>query len=103
MNAKMMITVPISEIPNEVNKMLYGINIRLEEESKKILSAIEEKNYSEKIKIIDEIRKNLTLVDLNLEDSYNVLIGYVKYEAQRHNPTQNAQQEDPSNESNING
>ena len=103
MNAKMMITVPIAEIPNEVNKMLYGINSRLEEESKKILSAVEEKNYSEKIKIIDEIRKKLTLLDLNLEDSYNVLIGYVKYDAQKHNPTQSAHQEGSSSESNING
>lgn len=79
MNAKMTITVPINQIPKEVNKLLHCLSIKLEAICRDAEQALSDNDIHNKIIAIDEIRKKLTLLDLNYEDCYNILSGYVKY------------------------
>lgn len=83
MNAKMMITVPIDKIPNKVTSLLDDINIELAEIMHDTSELINSNNQLEKIEKIDNIRKRLSLIDLNYEDCYTVLLGYTKYEAEK--------------------
>lgn len=83
MNAKMVITVPIDKIPNKVNSLLDDINIELEEIMHDTSELINDNNELERIQKIDAIRKRLSLIDLNYEDCYSVLLGYTKYEAEK--------------------
>lgn len=83
MNAKMVITVPIDKIPLKVTSLLDDINIELHEIIEETSELIKSDNQLEKIEKIDEIRKRLSLIDLNYEDCYSVLLGYTKYEAEK--------------------
>lgn len=83
MNAKMVITVPIDKIPLKVTSLLDDINIELHEIIEETSMLIKSDNQLEKIEKIDEIRKRLSLIDLNYEDCYSVLLGYTKYEAEK--------------------
>lgn len=80
MNAKITITVPLEEIPNEVSKILENISERLKTIVEKTNNCTYNQNYTDVIEEIDHIRKQLNLIDLNFEDSYNVLLGYIKYQ-----------------------
>lgn len=79
MNAKMIITVPIDGIPDEVNRIIQNLSERLQEILEKSKSCEYNENYTLVIEEIDDIRKKLSLIDLNFEDCYSVLLGYVKY------------------------
>jgi len=80
MNAKMTITLPVEDIPQEVSRILENINEKL----KRITEQTSNISYSQDHNLvaseIDDIRKQLSLVDLNYEDCYSVLLGYIKYE-----------------------
>jgi hypothetical protein len=105
MNAKMVITVPIDDIPEEVSKIL--------EKNVDKLSLIKEKTnnccYNQDINLvieeIDEIRKVLSLVDTNLEDCYSVLLGYSRYktEVRLQNLEKQKSEEGKNNDSSNNG
>jgi len=78
-NARITITVPYETIPNEVEKLI----------SKSIskMSTIVENfrngtihDYNKVLQDIEENRKKLLLVDANLEDAYNILLGYLQNE-----------------------
>ena len=79
MNAKMVITVPIENIPDEINKLMQNILERMQSTTKIITDCSGSTNHLEVIEKIDLIRKNLNLMDLNLDDCYNILLGYIKY------------------------
>lgn len=83
MNAKMVITVPIDKIPNKVTSLLDDINIELAEIMHDTTELINNSNELERIQKIDDIRKRLSLLDLNYEDCYSVLLGYTKYQAEK--------------------
>jgi hypothetical protein len=83
MNAKMVITVPIDKIPNKVTSLLDDINIELAEIMHDTTQLMNNNNELERIQKIDNIRKRLSLIDLNYEDCYSVLLGYTKYESEK--------------------
>lgn len=83
MNAKMVITVPIDKIPHKVTSLLDDINIELEQIMNETSELINSDDQLKKIEKIDDIRKKLSLIDLNYEDCYNVLLGYTKYQAEK--------------------
>jgi hypothetical protein len=83
MNAKMVITVPIDKIPKEVTRILDDINIELSEIMHETSELINSEDQLNKIQKIDEIRKRLSLIDLNYEDCYSVLLGYTKYQTEK--------------------
>jgi hypothetical protein len=83
MNAKMVITVPIDKIPQKVTSLLDDINIELQDIIEETSMLINSANQLEKIEKIDEIRKRLSLIDLNYEDCYSVLLGYTKYQSEK--------------------
>jgi len=83
MNAKMVITVPIDKIPNKVTSLLDDINIELAEIMHDTTELMNNNNELERIEKIDNIRKRLSLIDLNYEDCYSVLLGYTKYQSEK--------------------
>jgi hypothetical protein len=83
MNAKMVITVPIDKIPQKVTSLLDDINIELSEIMHDTTELMNNNNQLERIEKIDNIRKRLSLIDLNYEDCYSVLLGYTKYESEK--------------------
>lgn len=80
MNAKMTITIPIEDIPQEVSRILENITEKLKKITEQTSNLIYSQDHILVISEIDDIRKQLTLLDLNYEDCYSVLLGYVKYE-----------------------
>ena len=83
MNAKMVITVPIDKIPIKVSSLLDDITLELDEILHDTRELINNNNQLERIEKIDAIRKRLSLIDLNYEDCYSVLLGYTKYESDK--------------------
>lgn len=79
----MVITVPIDKIPNKVTSLLDDINIELAEIMHDTTQLMNNNNELERIQKIDNIRKRLSLIDLNYEDCYSVLLGYTKYESEK--------------------
>lgn len=101
MNAKMVITVPIHKIPEKVTSLLDDINIELHDIIEETSMLIKSNNQLEKIEKIDEIRKRLSLIDLNYEDCYSVLLGYTKYESEKRlKDLQPEQEQQDGNQSN---
>lgn len=79
MNAKITITVPIDQIPKEVDKLLYSLFLKLESICNDANRILTDNNINNKISAIDSVRKKLALLDLNYEDCYSILVGYSKY------------------------
>ncbi len=84
MNAKMMITVPINSIPERIRDILS-------ENSNVLNSLSEDLDYCSRdvaakndllyqLEKLDEIRQKLSLVDLNIEDCYSTLKGYISFQ-----------------------
>jgi len=80
MNAKMTITLPVEDIPQEVSRILENISEKLKRILEQTSNISYNQDHSLVVSEIDDIRKQLTLIDLNYEDCYNVLLGYVKYQ-----------------------
>lgn len=89
MNAKMTITVPINQIPKEVDKLLYSLSIKLDSLIKEAELVLSNDTIENKIIVIDQIRKKLALLDLNYEDCQSILSGYLKYEAEKNDSASN--------------
>lgn len=98
MNAKMVFTVPIENIPVEVNKLIQNIAERLKKSIEDLSSCSYNDNYPFVIEQIDMIRKDLNLIDMNLDDSYNILLGYVKYQTDKRIKETKISEEDKTNE-----
>lgn len=100
MNAKMVITVPIENIPEEVSKILERLVDSLSTIKEKLNNCVYNQNESLVIDEIDSIRKSLSLLDLNLEDCHSILVGYTKYKNdQRMKELNNKNKESANNES----
>lgn len=101
MNAKMMITVSIDKIPHKVTSLLDDINIELAEIMHDTTELMNNNNQLERIEKIDNIRKRLSLIDLNYEDCYSVLLGYTKHESEKRlKELQPEQEQQDGNQSN---
>ena len=81
MNVKMTITVPIDEIPKEVDKMLYLLSTRMDLLCKEAHSILQNSNMQDKVFAIDQLRKKMTLLDLNYEDCHSILQGYIRFKS----------------------
>ena len=84
MNGKVTLTMPMDKIPQEVVRLLGNIVTELESLAS-ITKSLQQQipNQLHVINGIDDIRKRLSLVDFNYEDCYSILVGYVKYQADR--------------------
>ena len=80
MNAKMTITVPIDDIPQEVSRLLENISEKLKTIVDRTSNVTYNQDYSLVVSEIDDLRKQLSLIDMNYEDCYSVLLGYIKYQ-----------------------
>jgi len=81
MNVKMTITVPIDQIPKEVDKMLYGLYTRMDLLRKEAENLLQYSDIQDKVIAIDELRKKMTLLDLNYEDCHSILQGYIRFKS----------------------
>lgn len=84
MNGKITVTMPMEKVPQEVSRLLGNIVTELESLAS-ITKSLQQQmsNQLHVINGIDDVRKRLSLVDFNYEDCYSVLVGYVKYQADR--------------------
>lgn len=76
-NAKISITIPIDNVPKEIQSIMLRSLLRLSD----IVDTLKKQNYSNLyilMQDIENVRKEITLADANLEDSYNILLGYLK-------------------------
>jgi len=83
MNAKIVITVPIDNIPDEVSKIMERLVESISSVKEKLSNCTYSDNHTTVIEEIDSIRKSLSLIDNNLEDCYSILLGYVKYNTEQ--------------------
>jgi hypothetical protein len=83
MNAKIVITVPIDNIPDEVSKIVERLVENISSVKEKMSNCTYNDNHTTVIEEIDAIRKSLSLIDNNLEDCYSILLGYVKYNTEQ--------------------
>ena len=79
----MIITVPLETIPLKVSEILNQMADQLDTVTQVLFhSADDIKNKNDILmclELLDDCRKKLSTVDLNIEDCYNTLKGYVKY------------------------
>jgi len=103
MNAKMVITVPIENIPKEVNKVFDNISNELENIINETRQLVDSHDYLSTLEKIDNLRKKLMLLDLNYEDCYGILQGYIKYQMQKNNSNNDSKIKETNSERNTNG
>lgn len=89
MNVKISYTVPFDQVPETVTELMRQSCNNLQATGEKLkINAFDEREESplEKMKRIDEVRKQLSTIDLLLEDCYTILAGYNKALADMHMP-----------------
>lgn len=99
MKAKIQFTVDMEDIPEEVRKRIEMIFYKSEQNTssiKEVVRELSESNILSATKRIDEIRKQLMLVDSVLEDGYNILVGYANYQTKQLEQVIPEQQEQPN-------
>lgn len=83
MNAKMTITVPLDKINVKVAELIEQIANNMEEVQVSLTDISvclhKEQDIMKQIDNLDKCRKELALLDANIEDCYSVLIGLVNY------------------------
>lgn len=82
MNAKVTLTVPMNQIPEEIQRQLNVLCGKLQTLSIKTRDIVSLEDHVKLLNGIDDIRKDLTVVDANFEDCYSIVIGYLKYQAE---------------------
>ena len=101
MNGKITLTVDMDKVPQEVQRVLDNIVKELD-----ALSALTRhmRDFDDHLKVIDridDVRKKLSLLDLNYEDCYAILTGYLKYQAEKRLALM--KQQEPQNDKQSNG
>ena len=83
MNAKFTITVPMNMVHKKISEILEDVSRELDTAALDIKASAKETKLQNDLlgqsQKIDEIRKKISLLDANLEDCYNVLIGLINY------------------------
>ena len=103
MNGKITITMPMDKVPNEISRLLMNLATELESLAS-ITKSLQQQTTSNQLLVIngiDEIRKRLSLVDFNYEDCYSILVGYLKYQADKRLADMKTQE--PKNDQQSNG
>ena len=103
MNGKITITMPMDKVPNEISRLLMNLATELEALSS-ITKSLQQQTSSNQLLVIngiDEIRKRLSLVDFNYDDCYSILVGYLKYQADKRLADMKTQE--PKNDQQSNG
>ena len=99
MNVKISYTVPFDSVPDTITELMRQSSNNLETTGAKLkMNAFDEHEETplQKMKRIDEVRKELSTIDLLLEDCYTILAGYNKALAEMHMPKQ--RMEEPQHE-----
>lgn len=81
-NARISITVPYEEIPNEVEKLINKSMSKMFSIAEQLKNGTTD-NHKKVLEDIENVRKKLLLVDANLEDAYNILLGYLQNELKK--------------------
>jgi hypothetical protein len=99
MNAKMTITIPVDDIPQEVSRLLENISEKLKIIVDRTSNLTYNQDHGLVVSEIDDIRKQLSLIDMNYEDCYSVLLGFIKYQTDsRINKLENKNTQETANE-----
>lgn len=95
MHGKITLTVDMDKIPSEVKRILTSLIAQMTTLSNgtQRCSNLVEVDLLEAIDDIVQLRKQLTSLDLSLEDCYSILVGYLNHEAQKRLPAKNTAQE----------
>ena len=83
MSTKIMISVNYEDIPSEVNTILERPITNLHFVLKALEASKKVEDPKEKLEILDGLRKKLVIVDLNIEDAYQILLSYTKNELEK--------------------
>jgi len=97
MNAKMTITVPIQKVHLKIADMLEESAQSLETFSVDVTtiskSVAQQADLLGQLEKIDALRKELSLLDANFEDCYNVLNGLIIYKTKQNDAKQEVKQD----------
>lgn len=80
MTARITLTVDYKDIPKESNYIIERSLSRIETVVECLKDATSEEDVSKKLSAIERARQALILADANLEDGYQILLGYAKNE-----------------------
>lgn len=78
-NVRIKITISYDEIPNEVEKLIHKSMSKMFSIAESLKNGTTD-NHGKVLEDIETARKKLVLVDANLEDAYNILLGYLQNE-----------------------
>lgn len=94
MNVKISYTIPFEKVPETITELMRQSSNELEGTGSKLkMNAFDEHEETplQKMKRIDEVRKQLSTIDLLLEDCYSILASYNKALADMHMPKREEQ------------
>jgi hypothetical protein len=96
MNAKITITVPVEKLHFKVAEIVEKVASELENTSIDLTGAskqiVNQSDLLKQMEEIDKARKNLALLDANLEDCYSILNGLIKYKTDQTSGQKNVEQ-----------
>lgn len=78
MRVKISYSVDFDEVPKIVNDKLIVIGNTLDSCGKAVVTNLWDASYLEKLESIDKVRKQMAVLDAQLEDCYSILAGYNK-------------------------
>ena len=98
-------SVELENVPDEIRKMLDNVNAKqagTDEYYLNITDCMRNKNYSDTIENINQLRQELATVDVGLQDCANILLGYQNTLLQLQTPQEDSTpQEEPSSDFNL--
>lgn len=86
MSVKITLTVDYAEVPKEADAILGRALSRNDKVVESLMLARNTEDTNKKLEILENVRKQLILIDANIEDGYNILLGYAKHELELKTP-----------------
>jgi hypothetical protein len=86
MSVKITLTVDYADVPKEADAIVGRALSRVNKVLDSLVMARSTEGINQKLKILEEARQDLILIDANIEDGYNILLGFAKHELELKTP-----------------
>jgi hypothetical protein len=86
MSVKITLTVDYKDVPKEADAIIFRALSRIKRVVDSLESARDIEDLSKKLEILEDSRQELIISDANMEDAYNILLGFAKHELQLKTP-----------------
>lgn len=93
MSVKITLTVDYKDVPKEADSIILRALSKLDSAVQCLHDAKNTEDLNKKLQYLDEARQKLVLADSNMEDSFNIILGYAKHELELKNNEQSIKNE----------